>query len=130
MNMQPQKIEPSFEDRLIRHYAARRLRLMSPANAVKDVVPSRPLVAVCDQVEDEPAEEPAPVRQKAPRPMKGRATRQKIEAIKRVYRRGITAGEIAELLGTTRNAILGIYNRNKGALRSCPLVATRGKTKR
>lgn len=34
MNMHPMKIEPSYEDRLVRHYAARRRRLMSPANAV------------------------------------------------------------------------------------------------
>lgn len=131
MNMQPLNIQPSYEDRNKRWAASVRARLLRPANAVKDIVPSRPLVDVYEQLEGDPADEPTPAKQMLKRKIKkGRDPMRRVTAIRRIYRRGITAGELAEKLGTTKNAIMGLYNRHPDALRSCPLVATRGKTRR
>lgn len=46
---------------------------------------------------------------------------QKIDAIRCVYKPGDSAGLLADKLGTTRRAIIGIYGRNPSVADDCPL---------
>jgi hypothetical protein len=101
-------------------------RLMTPNNAVKDSAPPRHIHRI--EVKHEPAEDPAPVKQaeKSAGP-KSAAVMERLAAIKEVYVEGISASKIAELLGTSKNVIVGFYRRNPDELRFYPLVASPGR---
>lgn len=51
----------------------------------------------------------------------------KVVAIKEAWRKGVTSGLLADELGITRSAVMGVYNRNKAALAACPLGGRLGR---
>jgi len=101
-------------------------RLMSPRNAVKDTALPRHIHRI--EVKHEPADEPLPVKEDVkPSGPKSPAVMQRLAAIKEVYVEGISASKIAELLGTSKNVIVGFYRRNPDELRLYPLVSAPGR---
>ncbi len=109
---------------IVASYHAVRQRLMRPANAVKDTaLPRR-----CHRVEVEHDDQSLPVEEEGSRSAKkSAAVMERIAAIQDVYFPGISASKIAELLGTSKNVIVGFYRRNPEELRSYPLVAHPGR---
>ncbi len=109
---------------IVASYHAVRQRLMRPANAVKDTA----LTRRCHRVEVEHDDQPLLAEQNMSRPAKkSAAVMERIAAIQDVYFPGISASKIAELLGTSKNVVLGFYRRNPEELRSYPLVANPGR---
>lgn len=108
------------------HVKATHKRMISPANAVKDTGLARRAHRV--KVEDHHDDEPLPVEQEVKSPEKrSEAVLERLQAIKDVYVDGISASKIAELLGTSKNVVIGFYRRNPDELRAYPLVAHPGR---
>lgn len=107
-----------------RHYEAVRARLLRPANAVKDTAPPPvPRDVRVVQHADEPLP-PTPKETYTAR--RSKAVEERIAAIHAIWRPGISASEIAGLIGTTKGAVMGLYARNPDELQSCPLRAKGG----
>lgn len=113
---------------IVASYHAVRQRLMRPANAVKDTaLPRRPHRFEVEE-EHEHDDEPLPVEEKVSgSTRKSTAVMERIAAIQDVYFPGISASKIAELLGTSKNVVIGFYRRNPEELQSYPLVAHPGR---
>ncbi|MDM9643866.1 hypothetical protein [Rhizobium sp. S163] len=105
------------------HVKATHMRMISPANAVKDTAASRYVHRIKPV-----AEEPTPEKEVvAPEFKKSTVVLERIAAIQALYYPGITAKEIAQHLGVTKNSLVGFYRRNPYELGPYPLVARPGR---
>lgn len=113
------------------HVKATHRRMISPPNAVRDSAAPRFIhrVDVGGQHMEEVAHPPEQPVKRSDQP-KSEAVLAKIAAIQAVYAPGMSAREIGEALGVTKNVVVGFYRRNPDELAAYPLVASSGRKAR